>query len=363
MTWSQVRQLAAAGDEIAGHTIDHQSLAELEAKGDSDEVRREICDDRSNLLSLGFHATDFAYPFGASGPETEQVVKECGYNSARNVSGISSEGKCTGCPFAETIPPGDPYNTKTPENILARTSLQTMQGYVTQAQKNGGGWVQLVFHHVCNGCGQEYATTPGDLDSLLGWLEHQPGVAVDTVQQVIGGALHPAVAGPPPRSLPAANLLHNPSLEEAGASNAPGCWDANSYGSNTAVFARVADSHGGHYAERIELKNYANGGAELTAHFDMGDCAPSVTPGRRYAVSAWFHSDAPVLLYMYTRNKLGSWAWWANSPPHPASKGYTHFTFTTPPLPADARAISVGLGLGSAGSVTVDDYTVTEAGS
>jgi peptidoglycan/xylan/chitin deacetylase (PgdA/CDA1 family) len=363
MTWPQVRQLAAAGDEIAGHTIDHQSLAALEAQGESDEARREICDDRSNLLSLGFHATDFAYPYGASGPQTEQIVRECGYNSARDVSGISSEGKCSACPFAETIPPGNPYDTKTPENILARTSLKTMQSYVTQAQRNGGGWVQLVFHHVCSGCGQEYAVTAADLDSLLGWLERQPGVAVDTVQQVIGGPMKPAVAGPPPRSEPAANLLHNPSLEEAGPSNVPACWDVNSYGSNHAVFARVGDAHAGRYAERIELKNFANGGAELTSHFDMGDCAPSVQPGHRYTVSLWFHSDAPVLLYMYTRNALGSWSWWANSPPHPRAARYTHFTFTTPPLPASARAISVGLGLGGPGSVTVDDYTLTEAGS
>jgi hypothetical protein len=48
--------------------------------------------------------------------------------------------------FAETIPPLDAFATRTPPNPKQGTSLATIQGYVTAAEENGGGWVQLVFH-------------------------------------------------------------------------------------------------------------------------------------------------------------------------------------------------------------------------
>src|SRR5205807_1182980 len=72
--------------------------------------------------------------------------------------------------------------------------LKRIEGYITAAQANGGGWVQLVFHHVCVKC-DAYQITPTHLDELLTWLQAQEanGVTVETTHQVIGGPVNPAV--------------------------------------------------------------------------------------------------------------------------------------------------------------------------
>src|SRR5215471_13048628 len=58
MTVEQLRQLEQDGNELGGHTVNHVPLPGLPA----DEQRRQICDDRANLLGLGFRITNFAYP-------------------------------------------------------------------------------------------------------------------------------------------------------------------------------------------------------------------------------------------------------------------------------------------------------------
>ena len=96
--------------------------------------------------------------------------------------------------FAETIPPTDAYATRTPPNPKQGTSLATIEGYVTAAEENGGGWVQLVFHHVCDGC-DAYSITEANFTSLLDWLagEAPNGVVLETTDQVIGGVVQPPV--------------------------------------------------------------------------------------------------------------------------------------------------------------------------
>jgi peptidoglycan/xylan/chitin deacetylase (PgdA/CDA1 family) len=362
MDLSEVRDLASDGNEIAGHTVYHEDLSRLE-RADPDEVRREICNDRVTLLNEGFQATDFAYPYGAFTKATERIAEQCGYDSARDVSGIASPGGCESCPFSETIPPRDPDATRTPENVLATTELSTIEGYVTQAQQHGGGWVQIVLHHICDGCDQPYAITKPDLAALLDWLVRRPNTTVATVQQVIGGPVQPAVDGPPPPTLSGSNLLHNPSLEEdADGAALPDCWGTNEYGKNTPTFSRIGDAHSGGYAERLQLTHFAGGGASMLAHFDLGGCAPGAIPGHSYTMSAWFKSNAPVLFFIYTRDARGVWSWWRNSPVHPGSSSYAQVSYTTPPLPSGASAISIGLGLGQAGELTVDDYSLLDRG-
>ena len=363
MNLSQVRGLASSGNEIAGHTAYHENLLLLE-RVDLDEVRREICDDRVTLLKEGFSVTDFAYPYGAFSATTERLAQQCGYDSARLVSGVASPGGCESCAFSETLPPRDPYATRTPENVLADTKLSTIESYVTEAQQHGGGWVQIVLHHICDGCGQHYAITEQDLAALLDWLVRQPNTVVATVQQVIGGPVQPPVNGPAPRQLSGSNLLHNPSLEAGTNLTAvPDCWGTNEYGKNTPNFTRTSDAHSGSYAEHLDLTHFAGGGASTMVRFDLGRCAPTAVPGHSYTMSAWFKSNAPVLFYIYTRDSHGVWSWWRNSTVKPASPSYAQASYTTPPLRAGASAISIGLGLAQAGALTVDDYSLLDRGS
>src|SRR5262245_14971404 len=186
LSLANLHTLFNAGNEIAGHTVNHTGLKALTPA----EARQEVCTDRNSLLTEGFPATSFAYPFGTFDSGTEQVVHDCGYNSGRGVAGISLKG-----PFAETIPPVDPYATRTPPNPKKATKLATMEDYVLNAEANGGGWVQFVFHRVCESCGA-YSIAPAKFTALLDFLQGEVNagrVSVQTTAQVIGGLVNPPV--------------------------------------------------------------------------------------------------------------------------------------------------------------------------
>jgi peptidoglycan/xylan/chitin deacetylase (PgdA/CDA1 family) len=185
LTWTQLQDLFAAGNDIGGHTLTHTDLKKLKTA----DARQQVCQDRDNLLSHGLQPTAFAYPFGSFDAGTEQVVAACGYNSGRGVSGVNDTRV-----FAETIPPADAYATRTPPNPKQGTSLATIEGYVTAAAQHGGGWVQLVFHHICSQC-DAYSITAADFQSLLDWLNSSAasGAVIETTNQVIGGPVNPPV--------------------------------------------------------------------------------------------------------------------------------------------------------------------------
>lgn len=191
MTLPQLQALQAAGDEIGGHTVLHPDLTQVSAG----EATREVCDSRDTLLGWGFPVTDFAYPYGSYNAAVESILQQCGYNSARSDSDIRSPYGCqTGCPLAETIPPSDPYAFQAPQSIQDTWTLADIESLVTQAE-SVGGWQPIVFHHVCENACDPYSVTPETLSAFLAWLQTQP-VSVQTVAQVIGGAVSPPVTAP-----------------------------------------------------------------------------------------------------------------------------------------------------------------------
>ncbi|HKR72310.1 MAG TPA: polysaccharide deacetylase family protein [Streptosporangiaceae bacterium] len=192
MTWADVHALFDAGNEIAGHTIDHANIQPLSVA----DAEREVCADRNTLLAQGFTPESFAYPFGSFDGTSEAVVRYCGYNSARTVSGIS-KSRASG----ETIPPADAYATRTPPNPKKATKVSTLESFVQTAEADAQAtdWVQFVFHRVCDAstgghCGA-YAISPSDLSAFLDFLQGEINagrVVVETTAQVIGGPLNPA---------------------------------------------------------------------------------------------------------------------------------------------------------------------------
>jgi hypothetical protein len=96
--------------------------------------------------------------------------------------------------FAESIPPVDPYRTRIPAAVRSGTSLATIQGYVTAAETHGGGWVQILIHHVCDHC-NPYSMTLADLTAFAQWLAARSsgGTVVRTTAEVVGGAVRPPV--------------------------------------------------------------------------------------------------------------------------------------------------------------------------
>lgn len=180
MTWAQLRALQATGNEIGGHTVDHARLVEMTP----DEQRDAICDDREAIIGQGLLATNFAYPFGQPGG-SEPIVEQCGYDSGRGTGNYGTSGN----PNAELIPPQYRYYIFTVPAIQEHTSVDTIEGWVSQAESSGGGWIILNLHRICDGCDPySYSITEQDLAELLDRLEQHEqdsGTTVKTVRGVL----------------------------------------------------------------------------------------------------------------------------------------------------------------------------------
>ncbi len=179
MTADQLHGLYEDGNEIGGHTVSHVKLTEVRGA----DLRREVCQNRLDLMSLGFDVVSFAYPFGHYDEEARQAVMDCGFNSSR----VVTDGP-------DSVPPGDAYTVQAMPYIVTDTRVAKMKRYVTQVEAESGGWVIFVFHHVCDKCDQ-YAIDLSSFTEFAQWLNKQQGngLIVKTVGEVIGGEVKPGV--------------------------------------------------------------------------------------------------------------------------------------------------------------------------
>jgi peptidoglycan/xylan/chitin deacetylase (PgdA/CDA1 family) len=185
--WNQLQTLQSAGNEIAGHTINHVDLPTVSLT----EAQRQVCQDRRALMSQGFDVTDFAYPYGDYNASTDSILQACGYNSGRRSWGLCSPAQ-TGCPATETIPPQNLWEIRTQSSVRSTTTVQDLENAVMNAEATGG-WITFVFHHICDGC-DSYAITQSNFQAFLDWLQPRSanGTVVKTVHDVIGGSMQPA---------------------------------------------------------------------------------------------------------------------------------------------------------------------------
>ena len=181
VTWAQIADLAANGNEIAGHTLDHANLPTVTTV----EQQRQVCDDRAALLSHGYEARNFAYPFGAWNAAVKTVVSGCGYSTARTTGGTDYPD---GPVYAETVPPKNALTLRAFQPRIT-TTLDTYKDIVDKARYGGGGWVNFVLHGVCDdpctGAG-DYESNAAQLDQFLTWAQQQPGVTFRTEAQALG---------------------------------------------------------------------------------------------------------------------------------------------------------------------------------
>jgi peptidoglycan/xylan/chitin deacetylase (PgdA/CDA1 family) len=202
MTWPQISDLASNSNDVGGHTVDHIDLTS--SSYTTQQKTDEVCNNYTDLVNHGINPSSFAYPYGAYNATAEQIVKSCGFSSARITGGLDRNGTGAGPVYAETIPPQDPYAARTVYNNggSAPYTLSFLENSVTAAVQNGGGWVPLVFHEVCSQaydpadysyCSTSWAPIELDIfNQFLDWLGNagQPGgapagVVVQTVRQVI----------------------------------------------------------------------------------------------------------------------------------------------------------------------------------
>jgi peptidoglycan/xylan/chitin deacetylase (PgdA/CDA1 family) len=191
MNWAQVDSLAAQGNEIGGHTLTHVRLPDLT----DTEQRRQICDDAANLRARGYNVSSFAYPYGAGTTSTaaRSALMDCGYLSARKVGGLRSDVGCgAACPFAESLPPPDVYKVKASPYLDGAITLSDLEGWVMDAESNGGGWLPLMFHDICDNC-LSSSVSPSDFSSFLTWLDARSanGTVVKTMRDALAGAPKP----------------------------------------------------------------------------------------------------------------------------------------------------------------------------
>ena len=352
MDWPHIQGIAAAGHEIGGHTTTHPDLTTLTPAMQTEE----ICGDRQALQAHGFDPVSFAYPFAKHDATSRATTQSCGYTSAR---GVGNVGCLPGCAPAESVPPPDPTLLRTAAGVEDTTSLATLQGYVTNAVENGGGWVILVFHTFCNNCGDPNSMTAANFAALLDFIQGQAanGVSVKTVREVM--AIPPA---PPPP-----NVLQNASLENGLTSLGPACWTRSFYegesgGGSVGAWSHTGDAHSGANAERIEITSFSDGDHKLSSTQDpvgTSACSPAATPGHIYQAGAWYKTSAgaDVRMVAYYSDAAGVWQFWREQP-LPASTTWAHASWQTPKVPAGAQALSIGFSLRSVGSATVDDFSL-----
>jgi peptidoglycan/xylan/chitin deacetylase (PgdA/CDA1 family) len=370
LTLDQVDTMAIAGQEIAGHTVNHPYLAALP----HDEQVRQICGDRNTWLAWGFPVRNFAYPFSSYGPDTKQIVHDCGYNSGRSLglaatvhapedADESYRQDCVvakKCQWAEGVPPADPYYTLAPAQVRSNWTVEEMMTQVTEvtdpdgsAYSGDGGWVQFTWHGVCPTDCMDIATSADQFDAFVGWLENQQKLGkflVRTVGEVIGGPVRPAVAAPP--SQPS---LVNGDLRDGQDGQVP-CWLQSHYGANKAGFSD-ATGPDGKPAERVVVTDYHDGDAGLLSGQDLGMCSVAVQPGDRPTVSTRYRSTVPARFVIHYRTARGNWSYSTSGPAQPASPvDWASTTWTVPPAPKEATAISFGLVIEQNGEITTADY-------
>ncbi|WP_425863754.1 S-layer homology domain-containing protein [Arthrobacter sp. TWP1-1] len=368
MSVSQVQALQAAGNEIGGHSVTHPDLTTMNV----DEVTRQVCTDRVNLANMGLDIQNFAYPFASENAAVESIVQQCGYNSARGLGDVRSKSaESATFPFFETIPPANAYVTGAPDQVDNTWTLLDLQNLVTNANANGGGWVQYTFHHIGDGIdpgsgvADPLTVSTALFQEFSTWLAGQVTagtVVVKTVKGVIGGTTKPLLAGPAaPAATTLGNLIQNPSMETPGPNDSPypNCWAPGSYGANTPVYTAVSPGHGGTAtaARQIGLSNYVSGDAKFLQQMDLGQCAPSATPGKTYLAKAWYKASGLTQFEAYYRTGLGNWVYWTASPMFAASSTeWAQASWISEPVPAGATAISIGLNILANGTLITDDY-------
>ncbi|MEN8653092.1 polysaccharide deacetylase family protein [Streptomyces sp. 21So2-11] len=95
LTWDQVRELAADGSEIGGHSHTHPQMDQL--------PDNELCFESLRCMEiitgeLGTRPASFAYPYGYSSRRVRQAVREAGFTQSLAVGNALAE-RCQG-PYA-----------------------------------------------------------------------------------------------------------------------------------------------------------------------------------------------------------------------------------------------------------------------
>lgn len=152
----------------------------------------------------------------------------------------------------------------------------------------------------------------------------------------------------------AVNLVQNPSLEE-GAADAT-CFERSGWGTEGSW--SFVDGRLGGRALSVTLQGYSAGDRKLL-QAESTQCAPAVLAGHSYAMKIWYKSTAPVSLTMFRHSSQG-WSYWGDVQQQAPAGDWSLAAASTPVIPEGTDLISFGLSLGTDGTLTTDDYSLTD---
>jgi peptidoglycan/xylan/chitin deacetylase (PgdA/CDA1 family) len=195
LTWAQLQEMAASGNEIGGKTVNGTNLTQLSTAA----ATAQVCNDRQALIAHGLaNPISFAYPFGARNATVKSIVAGCGYGSARTSGSLSPAGPR----YSGPNPPDDYYDIRAWASSTQITLAQ-LQSLVTGAFNNPaqGGWAPILIQRVCDQTldPNNYATCKtgawielADLNAFLDWVQNAGqanGAPAGTTIATVGATL------------------------------------------------------------------------------------------------------------------------------------------------------------------------------
>ncbi|MFC0582274.1 polysaccharide deacetylase family protein [Micrococcoides hystricis] len=358
---AELDQLVSDGNEIGGHTLHHRPLPTVDAA----EARRQVCNDRDNLLAWGYEVTSFAYPEAESNQAIEKIVEDCGYNSARGLGGVRTKDGCENCVDSESFEPENPYRTKAPAMVTNQWSVDYLKKVVRKGVEDGG-WTQLTFHDFCTDkeeCNL-ISWTYDDFEDVVRWLaeEEKAGkLQVRNVNEVMTGKIQDSRPSTPPAQLAeGAELVHNGDFESTTQREREPfrCWEVVNFGNNTVTSNAGKVGVNGSNGMEFTVADYRSGDAKLLTKQDAGECAPEVAPGKRYRLAADYTADDITQFSVFLRGNHGQWVYWTSSTKFAPTDEFSRAEWITPEIPDGYDAISFGLAITGEGKLRVDNYSM-----
>ncbi len=158
-----------------------------------------------------------------------------------------------------------------------------------------------------------------------------------------------------------ANLIANPGLESLAADGFPVCWEQSGWGANGHTFALSTDAHSGARSMSVTLTTAGQGDRKAMMLEDTS-CAPNVTPGHQYDLSAWYKTTTPnTVMTVFRHDVAQGWVYWTDLATLPVTDVWTKRTVRTPQIPANTDQIVWGVTIYGNGTLKTDDYTMVDA--
>jgi hypothetical protein len=166
----------------------------------------------------------------------------------------------------------------------------------------------------------------------------------------------------PGKSFAGANLISNPGLEVVDSTGFPVCWEQSGWGDSTHQYEVThTGTHSGTNAMKITVSKITQGDRKALM-LENPSCAPNVTPGHQYDVSAWYKTTTPnTVMTMFRHDVAQGWVYWTDLATLATSTTWKQKTVRTPQVPPNTDQVVWGVTIYAAGTLQTDDYSMVDS--